>query len=167
MRIVKHEQYSHTCRIQTITVATHLDASADIVWRGVNTPHAFVHVARGMLRYPAAERLQRPWQVGDQVRGWTLLFGVVPFSYHHLTVASIDEGARVLTSAEHGGVIRTWNHVVTVTPIDDTSCRYEDRIDIEAGPLTPIVVAYATLFYRYRQRRWRGLARLLAASSAA
>jgi hypothetical protein len=152
--------------MRTVTVTTRLDAAADIVWRGVNTPHAFVHVAHGMLRFPAAERLQRRWQVGDHVQGWTLLFGVVPFSYHHLTVASIDEGARTLTSIEHGGAIRTWNHEMIVTPIDGTSCRYQDRIDIDAGVLTPIVVAYAMLFYRYRQRRWRGLARLLAATSA-
>jgi hypothetical protein len=148
--------------MRTITVNTRLDAPADIVWHAVNTPHAFVHVARGMLRYPAAERLDRPWQVGDHVQGWTLLFGVLPFSYHHITVASIDDDARVLTSDEHGGVIRTWRHDVTVTPIDETACRYEDRIEIDAGWLTPVVAAYASLFYRHRQRRWRMLARLLA-----
>ena len=150
--------------MRTVTVHTRLDAPADIVWRAVTTPHAFVHVARGMLRYPAAERLDRPWQVGDHLQGWTFLFGVLPFSYHHITVASIDDDARVVASDEHGGVIRTWRHDVIVTPLDDISCRYDDRIDIDAGVLTPVVAAYARLFYRYRQHRWRALARLLAAT---
>ncbi len=118
-----------------------------------------------MLRYPAAERLDRPWQVGDHLQGWTFLFGVLPFSYHHITVASIDDDARAVASDEHGGVIRTWRHDVTVTPIDETACRYDDRIDIDDGILTPVVAAYARLFYRYRQHRWRALARLLAATA--
>ena len=117
--------------MRTIVVSTPLEAPAEVVWRAVNTPQAFVHVAAGMLRYPAAERVGRPWRVGDRIRGWTLLFGVVPFSYHHLTVASIDDDARVLTSDEHGGVVRAWRHDLTVAAVDATSCHYEDRIEIE------------------------------------
>ncbi len=165
MRIVKHEQYSHNSDMRTVTVHTRLEASADIAWHAVKTPHAFVHVAQGMLRYPAAERLDRPWRVGDHLQGWTFLFGVLPFSYHHITVALIDDAARVVASDEHGGVVRTWRHDVTVTPIDETSCRYDDRIDIDAGIFTPVVATYARFFYRYRQRRWRALARLLTATT--
>jgi len=39
---------------------------------------------------------------------------------------------------------------------------YTDEIDIGAGALTPFVWAYAHLLYRYRQWRWRRLARTLA-----
>ena len=152
--------------MQTVTVLTRLEAPADTVWRAVNTPQAFVHVARGMLRYPAAERLDRPWRVGDHVEGWTFLFGVMPFSRHHLDVVWIDDDAHLLISDEHGGVVRTWRHELIVAPIDETSCRYTDRIDIDAGILTPVVAAFAHVFYRYRQRRWRELARLLAATVA-
>ncbi len=149
--------------MKTIRIATHLRASADIVWPAVKTPQAFVHVARGMLRYPAAERLDRPWQVGDQISGRTFLFGLLPFSHHHLTVSSIDNDNHVLVSDERGGAIRAWRHDLIVTPIDDTSCTYEDVIEFDAGLLTPVVAAYATLFYRHRQRRWRQLAPLLRA----
>jgi hypothetical protein len=152
--------------METISISTELDAPADVVWRAVKTPHAFVHVAKGMLRYPAAERAHAPWKVGDRLDGWTFLFGVVPFSVHHLEVASIDDERRVLVSHEHGGLVRTWHHTLVVTEVDDASCRYEDRIDIDAGIFTPVVASYASIFYRYRQRRWRRLARLLAAASA-
>jgi hypothetical protein len=149
--------------VTTVTVRSRLPAPAEVVWAGVRTPHAFVHVARGMLRYPAAERLDRPWEVGQEIRGWTFLFGVVPFSRHHLTIESIDDAAMVLWSDERGGLIRTWHHRLSVTAIDATACRYEDRIEIDAGRLTPVVATYARCFYRYRQRRWRSLAQLLAA----
>ena len=153
--------------MQTITVSTTLDAPADVVWPAVTTPHAFVYVAKGMLRLRAAERLDRPWRVGDEIRGWTFLFGVVPFSIHHLSIESIDERNRTIVSDEGGGIIRSWRHEITTTPLGENQCRYVDRIDIDAGPMTPLVAAFAAVFYRYRQRRWRGLAPLLAAAADA
>jgi hypothetical protein len=45
-----------------------------------------------------------------------------------------------------------------VTPIDVHRCRYRDRVEIDAGVLTPLVVAFARWFYGVRQRRWRVLA---------
>jgi hypothetical protein len=151
--------------VPTVSVSRILDAPAEAIWPAVRTPHAFVHVARGMVRFPAAERIDRPWEVGDHVSGWTLLFGLLPFSKHRLMVESIDDDRRTIVSDERGGPIRTWRHEIVVTPIDDHQCHYEDRIQIDAGVLTAVVVAYAKVFYRYRQRRWRSLASLLAATA--
>lgn len=153
--------------MRTITVSTELDAPADVVWPAATTPHAFVHVAKGMLRFPAAEHLDRPWRVGDEVRGWTLLFGVIPFSIHRLSVESIDDQRRRIMSDEGGGMIRTWRHELLTTPLGDHRCEYLDRIEIDAGAMTPLVAGFAAIFYRYRQRRWRALAPLLAAAAVA
>ena len=148
-------------------VSTDLDASADVVWPGVKTPHAFAHVANGMVRFPAASNLDGPWQAGQTVAGWTFLFNVIPFSKHHLTIASIDDESRTLVSDERGGLIRRWHHTLHVESLADGRCRYTDTIEIDASALTAIVAGYAHLFYRYRQRRWKQLARLLAAVDAA
>lgn len=75
--------------------------------------------------------------------------------------ARIDDTTRTLSSRERGGVLRTWDHDIVVTPVDATHCRYLDRIEIDAGPVTPLVVRYARWFYGMRQRRWRALARTL------
>ena len=150
--------------MRTISVTTTLAASADTVWTAVKTPQAFLYVTKGVLRYPAAATIGRPWQVGDDIEGWTFLLGVIPLSKHRLTVASIDEDGRALRTNEGGGMVRSWNHLLAVTPIDETSCSYEDRIDIDAGLFTPLVALFAAGFYRYRQWRWSGLARLLAAT---
>lgn len=74
-------------------------------------------------------------------------------------MARIDEETRTLTSRERGGVIRTWNHDIEVVPLDERTCSYRDRIEIEAAIATPLVVAYASWFYRMRRRRWRALAK--------
>ena len=56
---------------------------------------------------------------------------------------------------------RTVTRGLLVMPIDQHRCLYRDRIEIEAGFLTPFVGLYARWFYRTRQRRWRALARRL------
>ena len=137
---------------------TVLEASADAVWAAVKTPSAFRTVTRGLLAMPVIRGRQDEWREGETVVGWVFLFGFLPFSRHHLHVASIDESTRTLSSREFGGVITTWNHDIEVIPIDATTCRYRDRIEIEAGIMTPVIVVYARWFYRMRLRRWRALA---------
>jgi hypothetical protein len=140
-----------------------LPANADAVWAAVQTPGAFKLVTRGLLSMPALRGRTDPWEQGETVVGWIFLFGVIPLSRHHLLVASLDEEHRTLRSSEHGGLLRRWDHDITVEPIDDRSCRYRDRIEIDAGALTPIVAAWARWFYRMRQRRWIQLAAALRA----
>ena len=141
--------------------STLLRAPVDLVWGAVKTPAAFRRVTRGLLRMPVIREREDEWREGETVVGWVFLFGVLPFSRHHLHVARIDESSRTLSSREHGGLIRTWNHDIEISAVDDTSCRYRDRIEIRAGIVTPVVVLYAHWFYLMRQRRWRALAREL------
>ena len=138
--------------------STRLGASADAVWAAVKTPAAFRTVTCGLLVMPVIGGRADEWREGETGVGWVFLFGVVPFSRHHLQIAAIDESTRTLSSREHGGLLRSWNHDIVVTPIDDAQCAYRDRVQIDAGILTPLVAVYAQWFYRMRQRRWRALA---------
>lgn len=142
-----------------IELSTPLGASADAVWAAVKTPAAFRFVTRRLLTMPAIADRHDDWREGETVVGWVFLFGFLPFSRHHLHIARIDDSTRTLSSRESGGVVTMWNHDIEVAPIDGTTCHYRDRIEIEAGILTPVVVTYARWFYRMRQRRWRALAR--------
>lgn len=146
----------------TLHRSTILDAPADAVWKAVTTPRAFVTVTRGLLRFPVVEGRSDQWQEGEEVVGWTWIFGFIPFNRHHLTVARIDHDARVLSSDEHGGMVKRWLHDIVIEPVDDRRCRYTDRVEINASWATPAVAVYAWFFYRARQRRWQDLARRLA-----
>lgn len=141
--------------------STSLGASADAVWAAVKAPSAFRRVTRGLLTMPTIKTRNDSWQVGETVKGWVFLFGIIPFSRHQLYVASINEDTRTLRSQEKGGLIRKWNHDIVVTPVNESQCKYLDRIEISAGLLTPLIVVYAHWFYRMRQRRWRVLAKEL------
>lgn len=149
--------------MRIVDITTELPAPAATVWRAAATPAAFVHVAAGMLRFPVAERAGSRWQPGDRLEGWTFLLGVVPFSRHRLEVVVVDPTSMTLESDEGGGLVRSWRHRIGVEALAEDRCRYRDRIEIDAGPLTAPVAAFARLFYRYRQRRWRSLAPVLAA----
>jgi hypothetical protein len=158
MRVEKLEESSHYVVMATVERFVELEATPDLVWQAVKTPAAFRTVTRGLLRMPAIANRDGEWHEGETVVGWVFLFGFVPFSRHHLHIAAIDNEHRVLRSQEHGGLVRQWNHEIEVEPISASHCRYTDRIEIDADLLTPAVVAYARVFYRLRQRRWRVLA---------
>lgn len=139
--------------------STVLGASAESVWAAVRTPAAFRAVTRRLISIPAIRDRQDEWRECETVEGWVFLFGFLPFSRHHLHLARIDDVTRTLSSRESGGLITRWDHDIEVTPIDDARCVYRDRIEIEAGVMTPLVVVYARWFYWMRQRRWGALAR--------
>ena len=145
--------------MQVVERSTVLEATADAVWAAVKTPSAFRRVTRGILAMPVIGGRQDDWREGETVVGWVFLFGFLPFSRHHLHVARIDDSTRTLSSREHGGMISIWNHDIEVVPIDQKTCHYRDRIEIEAGIATSLIVLYARWFYRMRQRRWRAVAR--------
>ena len=145
--------------MQIVERSTLLAASADAIWAAVKTPSAFRFVTRGLLVMPVIRSRSGEWREGETVVGWVFLFGFLPFSRHHLHIARIDDSTRTLSSREFGGLIAMWNHDIEVVPVDSMTCRYRDRIEIEAGFLTPVIAVYARWFYRMRQRRWRALAR--------
>lgn len=149
----------------SVTIETTLPAPAAVVWAAVQRTETFVHVAGAVLRCPAVERCPGRWRPGDRIVGWVLLFRFIPISHHTIEIRSVDEAAMELLTEEHGGVIRTWRHYIAVEPIDHGRCRYEDRIELDAGILTPVATYLTRVFFRYRQRRWTRLAALLAAAA--
>jgi hypothetical protein len=97
-----------------------------------------------------------------------LLFGVLPVGRHRLTIQVIDEAGRRVQSDESSALLRSWRHLITIEPRGRGACQYTDVVEIDAGLLTPIVTTWAAGFYRWRQHRWRSLARRhLAAPPAA
>jgi hypothetical protein len=108
---------------------------------------------------PEHEELPAHFAQGETYRMRLLFFGVVPAWRHEIHIARLDEGGREIQTAERGGPVKEWNHRITVDERGPYQSRYTDEIEIGAGLMTPFVWAYAQLFYRYRQMRWRRLAR--------
>jgi len=145
--------------VQTIEVSTELEAEAERVWSAMQHPTTFRYVCRGLIGIPALAGRSDPFRVGEEGTGWLFLFHVIPMSRHTILLAEVDGDTRTMRSREHGGVLRAWNHTLHVEPLGDGRSRYTDTVEIDAGPLTTAVARLAVGIFRYRQARWRRLAR--------
>jgi hypothetical protein len=145
--------------MQTIEVSTELDADAERVWAAMQHPTTFLYVCRGLIGVPALAGRSEPFRPGESGTGWLFLFHVLPLSRHTIELAELDGDTRTMRSREHGGLLRAWNHTLHVEPLGQGRSRYTDRVEIDAGPLTGVVARAAVWIYRYRQVRWRRLAR--------
>ncbi|MGH2978781.1 MAG: hypothetical protein ACRDLQ_03985 [Solirubrobacterales bacterium] len=145
-------------------VSTRLSAPADVVWDTVKRTDTLRYVTRGLLGFRIDGETPERLTEGETYSMRLLFFGVLPAWRHEIHVARLDEAAHEIRTEERGGPVRSWRHRIAVDGEGWGSTRYLDEIEIAAGALTPFVWAYAQLFYRYRQMRWRRLARRLGAS---
>ncbi len=144
-----------------VRVGTELGASPERVWAALKRVDTLRYITRGLLGFRPLGSVPDELGPGDVVRVRLLFFHVLPAWTHEIRIVAVDEEARRIETTEHGGSVKTWNHVLSVDPAGPGRTRYGDTIEIDAGPLTRLVCAYARLFYRYRQWRWRRLARTL------
>ena len=149
-----------------VNVSTDLDIPADLAWQTVKKPETLRYITRGVLGIRPLDDVPDDWGEGLVVRVRLYFFHVIPAWKHEIRVVRLDETAREIYTNERGGGVRSWNHLIKIERISERRSRYTDRIEIHAGPATPLVWAYAHLFYRYRQHRWRKLARNLASSES-
>lgn len=147
----------------TVRVSTDLPLAAEAACELAQKPALFAFVVRPVFRVTGLpdERFQRAAGPGDELSARLWWFGLVPAWRHHLRIVAIEP--RELSTNERGGLLRSWNHRLTFTPGDDPQrCRYTDEVTLDAGPLTPLVWLFAQGLFRWRQARWRALARVLA-----
>lgn len=144
----------------TVRVATQLPISAGRAWELLVRKETFLHVTRGMLAIAEPEGLPEPFFVeGATVDLRVRPLSLPPWTAHRVTFERVDASAREIQTRESGGVVTTWNHLMRVERLTPQTCRYSDTVSVFAGWLSLGVGAFVWLFYRYRQRRWRALAR--------
>lgn len=145
-----------------VDLSTTIALPAEIVWKEVQTPALLMHIAWPLIRFSpvGSEPLETFMPDGRyQARLW--LFGFLPFAAQWIVISvhEPDSGdwPKRLRDNGHSAVIRRWDHWITITPNPDGTTCYRDEVDVSAGILTAGVWAFAQLFYRHRQRRWRKL----------
>ena len=139
------------------------------IWDALQMPSSLLKIIRPLFRFEPlpGETFPDRWVEGDTIVCRGYVFGLFAVGQHELYLERIDQAAMQIQSREHDQLVARWDHLIRVVDAPHGETRYSDEIEIEAGPLTIFVWLFAQMFYRHRQRKWRKIARQLAAESSA
>lgn len=146
-----------------VTATTTLPCTLDEAREQVLTPRLMEHVSWPLTMFAPLDppALPATWEPGDYRVRMRALW-VVPLGTQTISISlppSSTPGRLLIRDNGSGQLVRRWDHLITMAATaDGTQTRYTDQVDIDAGPLTIPVWAWAKLLYRWRQLRWRRLA---------
>lgn len=149
-----------------VSHSTMIDLPASIVWREVQTARLLTHIAWPLVRFiPVGDGPLDAFKTGERYQVKLRLLGVIPFGKQWIVTSvhepETGEWPKRLRDDGHSALIDKWDHWITISPDTNGGTEYRDEVEISAGVMTPFVWAFAQIFYRHRQRRWRGLSRTL------
>ena len=140
----------------------------ETVWFEVQTAGLLEHIAWPLVRFtPVGKAGFDTFKPGGRYQVKLRLFGLLPFGVQWIVTSvhepETGEWPKRLRDNGHSAIISKWDHWISVAPSPEGGTLYSDEVEISAGVMTPVVWAFAQIFYWHRQRRWRGLARTLCA----
>jgi hypothetical protein len=146
-----------------------LECSPAAAWRALQSPTVMREVAGPWIAYASKEEGGFPsrWEPGDHPVS-LLAAGFVPFGDQEISIAldtTTHEGVRIVRDDGRGldgvpGLIRSWYHRMAVAPHPDdpTATLYRDRLEFDAGPITPAVWTALWPLWQWRGLRLKQLA---------
>ena len=139
-------------RISTYFICTETD-----LWQKIIEPKALQFVASPILSFipDEAGALDGEWIVGKKYNLRLFFLKFIPLGRHVIQLVKMDKTANTISSQEKGKLARVWNHDITFHEVYPGKVHYTDKIEISAGLLSPMVLLFAHIFYRHRQRRWK------------
>lgn len=147
-----------------VNISTKLNCTPEQAWKEVQTSRLLHYVTSPLLTFKpiVPAKLPELWTEGTyQVGLW--IFGLIPFGKHSIVITVEDADPRgqiyQIRDNGYGDLISTWDHRITIQAGEDGKTLYSDSAEIKAGVLTFLIWLYEQLFYRYRQSRWRKLAK--------
>ena len=140
-------------------ISTFFECTDEQFWDKIIEPKSLQYVAAPILRFEplVAGELDGEWIVGKTYVVRLHFLGFLPLGQHRIRIVAIDRAMNTIESQESGSLARVWNHTIRFHPSGAGQLHYTDEIEIEAGLLTVFIWAFAHLFYRHRQRRWKEL----------
>lgn len=149
-----------------VNLSTRIGLPPETVWSELRTARLLQHIAWPLVRFvPLVGEQFETFEPGGRYPVKLRLFGMVPFGVQWIVTSTHEPDAgqwpKQLRDNGHSALIEKWDHWISVAPHEKGGTRYQDEVEIAAGVLTPFIWIFAQVFYRHRQRRWRGLSRTL------
>ena len=145
--------------MREITISSCLEAPLDRVWIEVQKPKLLLYVARPLIAFRpvAPSSFPERWEVRDYVvsMAW---HDIVPLGRQTIRISypNAPDGSKQMRDNGRSPMLRRWDHLITLEP-EGSGTRYTDRVEIEAGVVTPPIASFAESFFAHRHRRWRKL----------
>src|SRR5262249_55201088 len=141
-------------------ITSDIPCAAETLWRAVHDPQVLVQILKPLVSLKPV----KPAAFPEEFVPATYVYRMKAFGFFPLGLQSIHiehpppepgESLPRFLLKDHGSgqIARVWNHTITIVPISDHTCRYTDKIEIEAGLFTAPVLAFARTLFRHRQRR--------------
>lgn len=135
--------------MRTVVSEHHYSVSPDRLWALVTDYSALKTVMDGMVAF---EGLPEGRAVtGQKCEVMVSLFGRLPAQPYVMEVVLCDDAAMVLQSSERGAGVKSWRHHLCVEATSN-GCKITDRIEIDAGLMTPFFALWARYMYRARHK---------------
>lgn len=147
-----------------INIETHFASNFETITNYVMFSKTLDYIAKPMVVFEPIDPNGFPenWKNGEYLAKMKL-FGIIPFSSQTIVIEKIKEknpNEFILRDNGFSSLINTWDHWIFIRKTkNENLVRYIDRIEIHAGILTIFIVIFASIFYRWRQFRWKKLIR--------
>jgi len=137
---------------QTVITELEYPLSAEDLWRQTirwDLLHAIMEGGTSQFK----EVPEGDLTVGQILRTPTKLFGFLPIGDWVVEITDRDDAAHVLKSREHGFVVKSWVHTLSVHPLAEDRALQRDEVVIDAGMFTGGICKMAHAMYVDRHQR--------------
>jgi len=138
-------------------ISTYFDCTEEKLWEKIIEPKSLQFVASPMLSFKPLIKgeLDGEWVIGKTYELKLHFLKIVPLGRHRIKIVTIDRESNTIVSNESSALASVWNHTIRFEKCEQNKLSYSDEIEIKAGWLTIAIWAFAQLFYRHRQKRWK------------
>ena len=153
-----------------IRVAAALDCGATDAWEAAHSPGVAEQLYRSLLQMQPLGAASFPtrFSSGSRIDVALLLLGKLRLGSQRIVIEDRIDSVAVVerrTMRDSGrplsgplSMLRSWNHEITVIPVDDRACTWQDVLTI-SGWFAPLAACVLFPLWRWRAIKLRRLAR--------
>lgn len=135
--------------MKSVLVVSEYSVPPAKLWEIVTDYGALAEIMKGIASFEGLPEGRT--QTGQKMNVMVSLFGKLPKQPYYMEILECDDDRMVLRSSERGVGVKSWTHTLTVTEAAIGS-RLTDRIEIDAGILTPVFALWAKYLYGARHK---------------
>lgn len=133
-----------------LLVTAHYSADADTMFEKASSFADMIEVTKKISTYEGLPAL--PMVQGRTYKTNVKIFGLLESRDYAIRIDTLCKKMRRMQSSEHNDNVKSWKHTLDVKP-DGEGSVWTDRVSIDAGPMTPLLVRYARFMYLHRHKQ--------------